>query len=44
VSAAAPVQEDPPTVAIVAAPDDDRIGALEQRVADLEDRLRELHS
>jgi uncharacterized protein YceH (UPF0502 family) len=41
--AAAPVHDDePPAVAIVAAPDDERIASLEQRVADLEDRLRRL--
>jgi uncharacterized protein len=39
-AAAAPVPDEPPDVAIVAAPDDERIMALEQRVAALEDRLR----
>jgi uncharacterized protein YceH (UPF0502 family) len=39
-AAAAPVQDEPPAVAIVAAPDDERIASLERRVADLEDRLR----
>ena len=41
-AAAAPVHDDPPDVAIVAAPDDDRIASLEKRVADLEDQLRQL--
>jgi uncharacterized protein YceH (UPF0502 family) len=41
-AAAAPVVDEPPAVALVATPDDDRIASLEQRVADLEDRLNEL--
>jgi hypothetical protein len=38
------VADEPPAVAIVAAPDDERIAALERRMADLEDRLRLLES
>ena len=41
-AAAAPVAEEPPAVAMVSTPDDERIASLEKRVADLEDRLREL--
>lgn len=41
-AAAAPAPDEPPAVALVAAPDDDRLAALEQRVAALEARLDEL--
>ena len=43
-AAGAPVPDEPPAVAVVAAPDEDRLAALEARVSRLEARLDGLHS
>ena len=43
-AAVAPAPEEPPAVAVVAPPDEDRLAALEARVAALEALVEQLHS